>query len=190
VDYFTRNGPREVPARLVFNRSMDWYPNEDAILHFYETVWPAIRQQVPRVSLTVAGRNPGPRIAAAAADAQLTGTAEDIQPHLAQGQSYVVPIRVGSGSRLKLFEVLAMGKAVVATGVGAKGLPLSHGEHFVQGDPPEEFAQAVVSLLRDPDRRRALAAAGRQLVEGRCSWAQVARQFDTICEHVLEHHAR
>jgi sugar transferase (PEP-CTERM/EpsH1 system associated) len=189
VDYFTPNGTREVPGRLVFTGSMDWYPNEDAILHFCEAVWPAIREQVPGVSLTVAGRKPGRRLAAAAAAAgvELTGTVDDIRPHLARGEVYVVPLRIGSGTRLKIFEALAMGKAVVSTGVGAEGLPLTHGEHFVRADQPEEFIRAVVSLLRSPERRRALAAAGRQLVEKRYSWAQAARRFETICEQVLEH---
>jgi len=191
VDYFRPNGTREVPGRLVFTGSMDWYPNEDAILHFCESVWPAIRRQVPEVSLTVAGRSPGPRLraAAAAAGVHLTGTVDDIRPHLAQGEVYVVPLRVGSGTRLKIFEALSMGKPVVATRVGAEGLPLSPGEHYVEADDPDAFAGAVVSLLRDPKRRRALGTAGRRLVEERYSWAQVSRQFEALCEQVADHHA-
>jgi glycosyltransferase involved in cell wall biosynthesis len=192
VEYFKPNGTHEVPGRLVFTGSMDWYPNEDAILHFCEAVWPAIRRQVPEASLTVAGRNPGTRLraAAAAAGVHLTGTVDDIRPDLAQGQVYVVPLRVGSGTRLKIFEALSMGKPVVATRVGAEGLPLSPGEHYIQADEPDDFAQAVVSLLRDSERRRALATAGRRLVEERFSWAQVARRFETLCEHVVTNHAR
>ncbi len=192
VEYFKPNGTREVPGRLVFTGSMDWYPNEDAILHFCEAVWPVIRRQVPQVSLTVAGRSPGPRLraAAAAAGVHLTGTVEDIRPHLAQGQVYVVPLRVGSGTRLKIFEALSMGKPVVATRVGAEGLPLSPGEHYLQADEPDDFARAVVSLLHDSERRHALATAGRRLVEERYSWTQVSRQFETLCEHVVDNHAR
>jgi glycosyltransferase involved in cell wall biosynthesis len=103
---------------------------------------------------------------------------------------YVVPLHVGSGTRLKIFEALAMGKAVVATEVGAEGLPLSPGVHFLQANEPEEFARAIVSLLHDPERRRSVATAGRRLVEERYSWAHVARQFEAICEREVEHHAR
>jgi len=192
VDYFTPNGTREVPGRLVFTGSMDWYPNEDAIVYFCENVWPLIRREVPEASFTVAGRNPGPRLrsAASAAGIELTGTVDDIRPHLAEGQVYVVPLRVGSGTRLKIFEALSMGKAVVATGVGAEGLPVAAGEHFLQADEPSDFARAVVSLLRDPGRRRALSTAGRRLVEERYSWSQVAQEFEATCERAVRHHAR
>jgi glycosyltransferase involved in cell wall biosynthesis len=98
---------------------------------------------------------------------------------------YVVPLRVGGGTRLKIFEGLAMGKAVVSTTVGAEGLPLVPGTHFLQADDPAEFARAVVSLLRDPGRRKALGTAGRQLVTERYSWRQVAREFEARCEEAL-----
>jgi glycosyltransferase involved in cell wall biosynthesis len=89
----------------------------------------------------------------------------------------VVPLRVGGGTRLKIFEALAMGKPVVATGVGAEGLPLVSGTHYLRRDAPDEFASAVASLLEDPGRRRELGGAGRRLVEEKFAWPQVAREF-------------
>ena len=91
----------------------------------------------------------------------------------------MVPLRVGGGTRLKIFEALAMGKAVVSTTVGAEGLSLVPGEHLLVADEPAPFAAAVNSLLRDPARRRALGAAGRKLVEQRYGWPQVAREFES-----------
>jgi glycosyltransferase involved in cell wall biosynthesis len=91
---------------------------------------------------------------------------------------------VGGGTRLKIFEALAMGKAVVSTTIGAEGLPLVPGEHFIQADRPEEFARATVSLLRDPARRRTLGLAGRQLVAEHHSWSQVAQEFEAKCIEV------
>jgi polysaccharide biosynthesis protein PslH len=181
--YFLPNGSEEAAARLVFTGAMDWYPNEEAILAFIESTLPAIRRAVPQVSLTVAGRNPTARLrtAAAAAGVSVTGTVEDIRPYIADAAVYVVPLRVGGGTRLKIFEALAMGKPVVSTTVGAEGLPLVAGEHFVRADGPAEFAAAVVSLLGDPARRQALGTAGRRLVEQRYSWAQVARVFEHLC---------
>ncbi|OGC02329.1 MAG: hypothetical protein A3G35_17600 [candidate division NC10 bacterium RIFCSPLOWO2_12_FULL_66_18] len=189
--HFTPNGSPERPTELVFTGSMDWYPNEDAILYFVQAILPRIQREVPDVTLTVVGRNPTRRLldATAGAGVRITGTVDDIRPYVAAAAVYVVPLRVGGGTRLKIFEALAMGKAVVATTVGAEGLPLVPGEHFVRTDDPADFARAVASLLRDPVRRRALGRAGRQLVEARYSWAQVAREFEAGCREVVTTHA-
>ncbi len=187
--YFTPDGSREMPEALVFIGGMDWFPNEDGIMFFIEAVLPRIRHEVPGVSLTVVGRNPSCRLRTAAAKAgvRVTGTVNDVRPYAAEAAVSVVPLRVGGGTRLKIFEALAMGKAVVSTTVGAEGLPLIPGTHFLQVDDPAEFAGAVVALLRDPARRRALGSAGRRLVEERYSWSQVAREFEAMCEEVVRH---
>ena len=187
--YFTPNGSQETRGALVFTGSMDWFPNEDCILYFTEAVLPRIRDAAPDVTLTVVGKNPGPRVQRLAAipGVRVTGTVDDVRPYVAASAVCVVPLRVGGGTRLKIFEALAMGKAVVSTTVGAEGLPLVPGTHFVQADDPAEFADAVVALLRDPARRRALGAAGRRLVEERYSWPQVAREFEARCEEVAAH---
>jgi len=122
-----------------------------------------------------------------AAHIELTGTVDDVRPHMAGGAVYIVPLRVGGGTRLKIFEALAMGKAVVSTTIGAEGLPLTPGTHFFQADTPGAFAAAVIALLRDPERRHRLGRAGRQLVEQRYSWPYVAREFERHCEEALDH---
>ena len=190
--YFHPNGTAEKPATLVFTGSMDWYPNEDAILDFIATTLPEVRRQMPGVSLAVVGRNPSDRLkaAGAAAGVQVTGTVPDVRPHVAEAAVYIVPLRVGGGTRLKIFEALAMGKAVVSTTVGAEGLPIVPGEHFLQADGAAEFARAVVGLLEDSGRREALGLAGRRLVEARYSWEQVGRQFERYCEEIVSSHAR
>ncbi len=190
--YFTPNGSSEKPDALVFTAGMDWFPNEDGIVHFAESVLPRIRGKAPDVSLTIVGRHPSPRVQRLAAipGVRVTGTVDDVRPYVAEASVYVVPLRVGGGTRLKIFEALAMGKAVVSTTVGAEGLPLTPGTHFLRADEPEAFADAVVALLRDPGRRKALGSAGRGLVESRYSWSQVARAFAALCEEVAEHHAR
>jgi len=186
TSYFAPDGVPESPARLVFIGSMDWYPNEDAMMFFIGEILPVIRRAVPGVELAVVGRDPSARLRAVgeAAGVRITGTVEDVRPWIADAAIYLVPLRVGGGTRLKIFEGLAMGKAVVSTTVGAEGLPLVDGIHFVRADGPAEFARAVVSLLRDPDRRQALGRAGRHLVDARYSWATVAREFETRCEPV------
>jgi glycosyltransferase involved in cell wall biosynthesis len=192
TQFYHPNGTPEAAATLVFTGSMDWYPNEDAILYFVDSILPAIRREIPGVSLTVVGRNPTERIraAGAAAGVEVTGTVADIRPFVAKAAVYVVPLRVGGGTRLKIFEALAMGKAVVATGVGAEGLPVIAGEHYLRADTPQEFARSVVTLLKDPSHRLALGTAGRRLVEARYSWAEVAREFEALCQEVLPLRAR
>jgi len=187
VQYFHPNGTKEAPAELVFTGSMDWYPNEDAILHFIETVLPRVRAEVPAATLTVVGRNPAPRLHAAAARAgvRVTGTVDDVRPFVDAAAVYVAPLRVGGGTRLKIFEALAMGKAVVSTTIGAEGLPLQPGEHVVLADDPPEFTRAVVSLLRDPERRRAMGTAARRFVLERYSWARVSHEFETCLAEVV-----
>jgi polysaccharide biosynthesis protein PslH len=189
--YFAANGWSERPASLVFSGSMDWYPNEDAVLHFIDAILPRIRREIPEVTLTVAGRNPRPRLrsAASAAGVFVTGTVDDVRPYLAEAAVAIVPLRVGGGTRLKIFEALAMGKAVVSTTVGAEGLPLVPGEHFLQADEPEAFARSVVGLLRQRARRVALGEAGRQLVHTQYSWPVVAREFEARCAEVVGSHA-
>jgi glycosyltransferase involved in cell wall biosynthesis len=185
--YFRPNGYHEIPQTMVFTGSMDWYPNEDALLYFIDAILPAIRREVPGARLSAVGRNPSPRLraAAAAAGVTVTGRVDDVRPYMASAPIYVVPLRVGGGTRLKIFEALAMGKAVVSTTVGAEGLPLVPGEHFLCADEPEQFARAVVSLLRDGAQRRALGRAGRHVVEQRYSWPQVAQIFEARCQEIL-----
>jgi len=185
--YFTPGGEEAPRPSLVFTGSMDWYPNEDAILHFLDEILPVVRTYVPDVSFSVVGRNPTARLraAAAAAGARVTGTVPDVRPYLSEGMVYVVPLRIGGGTRLKIFEALAAGKAVVSTTVGAEGLPLVPGVHFLQVDDPKEFARAIVSLLRDPGRRAALGAAGRRLVEDRFGWPRVAEDFEARCAEAV-----
>ncbi len=187
IDYFKPNGTSETPTELVFAGAMDWYPNEDGILNFLRNTLPLIRREMPNVTMTVVGRNPTDRIREAAAEAnvKITGTVKDIRPYVAHSAVYVVPLRVGGGTRMKIYEALAMGKPVVSTTVGAEGLPLEHGTHFLRADGSEDFAQAVLSLLRNPARRKSLAQTGRKLVEERYSWAHVARVFESRCREVI-----
>lgn len=187
VDYFAPQGTQEDPMHLVFTGSMDWHPNEDAILYFINDILPRIRRELPQVTLSVVGRNPSGQLqtVAAGAGVEVTGTVVDVRPYVDAAAVYVVPLRIGGGTRLKIFEALSMGKVVVSTSVGAEGLPLVDGQHFVRADDPASFAAAVVSLLGDQARRRALGSAGRRLTHERYAWHQVARDFGAYCEATI-----
>ena len=191
TEYFKPRGAAEVPARLVFSGSMDWHPNEDAVCYFIDTILPRIRAEIPDASFTIVGRNPGARVRELAAHpgVTVTGTIADVRPAIGEASVYVVPLRAGSGTRIKIFEALAMGKAVVSTTVGAEGLALESGRHFLAADTPHDFAHAVIRLVRDPARRQALGDAGRALVETDYSWSTIASQFEARCEEVVAEHA-
>jgi glycosyltransferase involved in cell wall biosynthesis len=185
--YFRANGTPEAPAHLVFSGAMDWYPNEDAMLFFMNDVLPLVRREIPEVTVTVVGRNPSARFRAAGetAGVRITGTVEDVRSFIDEGALYVVPLRIGGGTRLKIFEALSMGKTVVSTSIGAEGLPLVPERHYVRADGAEDFSRAVVSLLRDPARRKLLGETGRDFVQAHYSWQEVARTFETHCEEAL-----
>lgn len=178
---------REQPNNLVFTGSMDWHPNEDAILYFIDTILPHVRRVLPDVSLTVVGRNPGAQLRKVAAEAgvHITGTVDDVRPWMEEAAVYVVPLRIGGGTRLKIYEALAMGKAVVSTTIGAEGLPLKEGVHIVRADTPQVFADRIIELLQDSKRRQRLGLAGRVLMEQHYSWRRVAQEFEQQCRSVV-----
>jgi sugar transferase (PEP-CTERM/EpsH1 system associated) len=180
IDYFQPMTVDEAANTLVFTGSMDWLPNEDAILYFVDAILPLIKQQCPEVSLEVVGRSPSRKLQALAErekSVRLTGWVEDIRPFVARGSVCIVPLRIGGGTRLKIFEAMAMGKAVVSTSVGAEGLPVRAGENILLADTPIDFANAVISLLRDPNQRKQLGASARALVQEKYSWPSVAASF-------------
>lgn len=188
IDFFRPDPAAQInPVELVFSGSMDWHPNEDAMLFFMDKVLPRVRQEIPQVTLSIVGRNPSPRLraAATAANVEVTGTVSDIRPWLCRAAVYIVPLRIGGGTRLKIYEALAMGKAVVTTTIGAEGLDLQDDVHLLRADNSETLARQIVRLLHDPALAGSLGNAGRQLVEANYAWSQVARQFETLCRHVL-----
>ena len=165
---------------MVFTGSMDWLPNEDAMLYFCREILPCIRREEPDATLSIVGRSPSAAVAALAKQdgVIVTGRVDDVRPYVRNAAVYLVPLRIGGGTRLKIFEAMAMGKAIVSTTVGAEGLPVKHGEHVWLADNPQAFARAVVSLMRDDDRRRQLEAAARKLVLERYDWSAVAGRLE------------
>jgi glycosyltransferase involved in cell wall biosynthesis len=188
ADYFRPAAGPVTDGHLVFTGSMDWLPNEDAMTFFCRDVLPLIRAEEPRVTLSIVGRAPTPAVRALANDrgVLVTGTVDDVRPHVGKAAVYVVPLRIGGGTRLKIFEAMAMGKAVVSTAVGSEGLPVVHDQHLLIADRPREFADAVLSLLRDGGRRQRLEAAARSLVVERYDWSAVAGQLDEALTHTAQ----
>jgi sugar transferase (PEP-CTERM/EpsH1 system associated) len=184
--FFTPRPEAVRPAHLVFTGSMDWLPNADAMLYFAADILPRIRQDHPDATLTIVGRAPTPAVSRLARQPgiQVTGRVDDVRPYIAEATAYVVPLRVGGGTRLKIFEAMAMGKAVVSTTVGAEGLPLTPGHDVLIADTPPAFAESVSALLRDAVRRRQLEIAARRLVVEHYDWSTVASDFEEALQRV------
>jgi sugar transferase (PEP-CTERM/EpsH1 system associated) len=180
TDFFTPPTTPATRTHMVFTGSMDWLPNEDGMLYFCREILPKIRQSEPEATLSIIGRAPTPAVKKLAEipGVEVTGRVDDVRPHIARGGVYVVPLRIGGGTRLKIFEAMSMGKAVVSTTVGAEGLPVTSGRDVEIADEPARFAHSVVHLMRDAGARRAIEAAARQLVVERYDWSAVAHDFE------------
>ncbi|MGH9370666.1 MAG: glycosyltransferase, partial [Vicinamibacterales bacterium] len=137
-------------------------------------------------TLSIVGRAPTPAVRRLGEEqgVEVTGRVEDVRPHIAAGQVYVVPLRIGGGTRLKIFEAMGMARAIVSTTVGAEGLPVTPGTDILIADDPAAFADAVVRLVRDGDQRQGLETAARTLVVDRYDWSVVAQDFEDALARV------
>jgi glycosyltransferase involved in cell wall biosynthesis len=188
--FFRRTG-RETrrPLNMVFTGAMDWMPNEDGIHFFAERVLPLVRQRVPEATLTVVGRNANARLHALATPAsgiEITGSVPDVRPYVERADLFVVPLRIGGGTRLKIYEAMAMECPVVSTTIGAEGLPVRDGEHLVLADDAEAFADACVRLLLDREAAVALGRRSAEYVREHFSWDTVSADFARTCALTAE----
>lgn len=183
--YFAPMPDLEEPNTIVFAGSLNWYPNVSAVRHFASETWPQLKARVPGVRWYLAGMCPVPEIRTlAAADSQITlvDTPTDIRPWIARGAVFVCPIVDGGGTRLKLLDALAMGKAAVSSPIGCEGLAATSGEHVWVAEAGTATVDAIETLLGDPELRRRLGCAGRRLVAARYSWKQIAQHLEQAYE--------
>jgi polysaccharide biosynthesis protein PslH len=174
------------PSVLVFNGSLTYSANYDAMQWFLAQVYPAIKQRVPQVSLSITGSVQGIDCGGLAFDPSvlLTGYVADVRQPVSEAAVCIAPIRQGSGTRLKILEAMALGTPVVATRKGAEGLDVVDGEHLLLADDAVTFGSHVVALLQTQALRARLSANARRLVEERYDWAQIGGQFVSLIEKV------
>ena len=166
--------PRE-PSRLLFLGSMDYHPNVDGILWFAARCWPEIRARRPDARLEIVGGDPTPEVRAlASAEIEVTGRVPEVRPHLERAGVFVVPLRIGGGTRLKIVEALALATPTVSTRIGAGGLELVDDEHLLLADDPASFAAAVVRLIEDREAAARLGETGRSFATARYRWETLA----------------
>ena len=187
LEYFS-SPPREFPRQptLVFVGSMDWYANVDAVRYFVAEIWPSVRAEVPEALLQVVGRNPPPEICALGtpdSGIEVTGTVSDVRPFLRKAHAMIVPLRIGGGTRLKVFEAMAAGIPVVSTRVGVEGLEVTDERHVLLADSAADFGTATLRLLKDRKLAERLAATALNEIAEQHSWEKAARIMET---HLLK----
>lgn len=173
--------------RIVFVGRMDYHANVEGVQWFCRSVWPRIREARPGVKFQIVGGHPVPAISRLArpGEIEVTGFVKDVRPYVQQASVVVVPLRIGGGTRLKILEALAMGKALVSTTVGAEGIEAAPSRDLIIADRSDDFADHVVSLLAQPEVRRKLGAAGRRLVEDRYNWDTIVASLENLYEQCL-----
>ncbi|GJQ20366.1 MAG: hypothetical protein HBSIN02_07210 [Bacteroidia bacterium] len=175
----------EEPGSVLWLGSLQWLPNRDSLSWFLREILPVVVDEVPSVKVRVAGSGSGDlKKKLHHPNVDFLGEVEDIRPLIAASQVCIVPLRAGSGMRMKTLEFLAMGKAVVSTTLGAQGLGAVHGTHLICADEPSTFAQRIVDLLGSPGLREQLGREGRAFVEKRYSWDRVADAFERLYNDV------
>lgn len=187
-DYFQPPRQEGAALTLIFLGSMDWHANIDAVQSFVTSTYPLIKQSEPGAKLLLVGRNPSPAIRQLAVNdssIEVSGTVDDVRPWLARGSIMILPLRVGGGTRIKVYEGMAAGLALVSTRIGVEGLPVEHGVHALIAETPEETSAAILTLMRDPEARHQLQTTARNWVQNEFSWSSAANRFFDLCRQVL-----
>ena len=188
--YYTADVPALVgeegpgPQDLVFTAKMDFRPNVDAVLWFAGAVLPQIRRESPSTRFWVVGKDPHPRLAPLDADpgVVITGWVEDVRPYIAAAALYVIPLRIGGGTRLKVLEAMGMGKAIVSTTLGCEGFDLAPDQELSIADTQDQFAAAVLALLRDSERRERMGRTARQFASSHYDWRMIVPLLEQAYE--------
>ncbi len=175
-------------SHLVFAGGMDWFPNREAMRYLARELWPALRNDNPDRRMIVVGRSPPPELVDAARrdpSLRVTGFVDDVRPYISAASTYLCPITVGGGTRLKILDALAMSRPLVSTDLGVEGLDLEEGVHYLRANTTAEFVKQVSRLEGNPELGVTLAAAGREFVEQRYAWPVIAKALDEGWERAI-----
>jgi glycosyltransferase involved in cell wall biosynthesis len=189
VDYYQPR-PTDPPPdgrTVVYFGLLSTVPNIDAVVHFVLEIWPRIAKAHPEARCKIIGGRPPPSLLALAGPrVELTGFVPDLRPHLAGAAVVVVPLRLGGGTRLKIVEAMAMGKAIVSTTLGAEGIEAVPGRDILIEDQPEAFADAVNRLLAEPTVAAGVGQSARQVAVERYAWSAAAEALEGFYRRILE----
>src|SRR3972149_6075873 len=188
VDYFRPSTPLDGPPSLIYTGGMNMFANRDAVLYFLKEMWKPIREEIPDISFCIVGQDPpGELLEMSKRDPNIrvTGYVDDVRSFVSQASIYVVPLRVGGGTRLKVLDAMAMGKALVSTSVGCEGIEVTPGTDILVENTPVAFARAVVELLRNRAKREEMGRRARELAESRYSWVGIGKKLNDVYEETV-----
>lgn len=188
TDYFHPRRGNETPT-LVFTGGMGMFANRDAVHWFIDSIWPLVKAKVPNARFLAIGKKASQYALESAQrdpSIEVPGFVPDVRPFVERSAIYVVPMRVGGGTRLKVVDAMAQGKAIVSTSLGVEGIDGRDGEHFVVADDAATFAEKIVHLLNAPDERLRLGTAARLRAEEAYCWKSLGRQLDTVYTQVAQ----
>jgi polysaccharide biosynthesis protein PslH len=170
------------PHALVFTGTMDFRPNVDAVLWFAREVLPLVRQTIPGAHFVIVGQRPHARLNELRAEPAITitGAVEDTRPYIAAAAAYVIPLRMGGGTRLKLLEAMSMAAPIVSTTLGAEGFPIAPGRELLLADDPASFARSIVDLIQQPEQGQVLGRVARSFVVEQYDWRQIVPEFEEV----------
>jgi glycosyltransferase involved in cell wall biosynthesis len=188
LEYFRAGDEPSSGCRLVFVGTMDWRPNQDAVRYFVSDIYPLVKKRIPEAEVVFVGRNPPDSISSldGVEGVTVTGSVDDVRPYIQGSSVYIVPLRIGGGTRLKILDALAMKKAVVSTSVGAEGLEVSDSRDIMLADTPEQFADKIEQLIRNPEFACRLGENGRRLVEEHYDWDRLASKLERFLAEIVK----
>lgn len=175
---------KEVPETMIFVGGLDWFPNRDALQWFDREIFPLILKEYPHAHLNIIGKKGGDIEWIHEAAITCHGFVEDIRPHMAQASIFIVPLRIGGGTRLKILNAMAMGKIVVSTEIGAEGLGLISGTHALLLNPEREFANAVKNIFNNRESYQDIPLKGRCFVKERYQWDSIGKKVVSVYEEL------
>ncbi len=182
------NKVNPISNSLLFTGIMNYKPNVDAMLYFYEKIYPMIKKEIPSIKIFIVGKNPSTEIQSLRknSDFIVAGYVDDIRYYFSMAEVCIVPMRMGGGTRFKVLEALAMKKPVVSTSVGCEGIDVKHNENILIADNETEFAQFVIDLLKNPEIRNKLGNSARNFVKEKYSWEDVMPSLTTFYKSIVK----
>jgi glycosyltransferase involved in cell wall biosynthesis len=185
TDFYQREKvtPLDLPPHsLVFTGTLDFRPNVDAVLWFAQEVLPLVKVHAPDVHVYVVGQRPHARLDALRADPAITitGAVEDTRPYIAAASVYIIPLRMGGGTRLKVLEALALQAPLVSTTLGVEGFGVTNGKELLLADEAATFARSIVALIEDREQARSLGQAGRAFAVQYYDWRSIVPKFEAV----------
>jgi len=185
--FFKPMGRKKIENSVLWLGHMDVHTNKDAVLYFWREIFPLLQEQYPQVRIVFVGSSPPKEISDAAGrngNIKVTGFVDDVRPYMDEAAVMIVPLRIGSGTRLKILDAMAMGKAIVSTSVGCEGLKVTHGENILIADKTEDFATQIVNVLKNEDIRLLLQINARCLSE-LYDWNTIMNKQEMIYDNII-----